>query len=412
MRLVLNLPPRSGARLATGLLGILTLAPGPIQAQDGQLPTTDPDLGTRRPTLTREPRNPAEVLPAVPASPSDPAPPGTRAVPIPPEPGNRPSAHAVTGQVAQPGNRAARRIQAVEGVVVAIHPPRGGESRPTGELIRLVIDPDQAWHDYAVSGPQHTDRTGPAQEPAAGSRPAPARDNQVVPTRDPAVPPAPVPGPGTTDPGGLRALPPQQATPADAAPAAPAPDQRASTAVEPVAAQNSLPPRAFEVIVTRGTRVAVHARSPEGTDLFGVASVSSPVDRPTGTGASARGLAPPAGPRQTNFTNIRVGSFVAVRYLMVENAAYALNLNLIELPLLGPDEAGPGDPGLQPGVVPAGPGGVRPAPTPTVDPTPPGTDRDLIREAVDPTGRRPPVSPGTPQPAPIPNTPSAPASPN
>ncbi|HEU5118162.1 MAG TPA: hypothetical protein VFT74_16190, partial [Isosphaeraceae bacterium] len=66
---------------------------------------------------------------------------------------------------------------------------------------------------------------------------------------------------------------------------------------------------------------------------------------------------------ETNFTNLKEGSFISVRYRMAGNVAEVINLNLIEYPVLTPEEAAE-VPGGVPAAVPGaqvGPGAGRPA---------------------------------------------------
>jgi len=93
-------------------------------------------------------------------------------------------------------------------------------------------------------------------------------------------------------------------------------------------------PKVMEMVITKRTYVYTHARSPDGTDQYGVATSSSPDRSSSRTGLTNRvNTAPVTGPVQTNFTNLKEGSFVSVRYRKVGDLNEVLNLTLIERPL-------------------------------------------------------------------------------
>jgi len=150
-------------------------------------------------------------------------------------------------------------------------------------------------------------------------------------------------------------------------------------------------PGVMEMAITKNTYVYTYARTPDGTDHYGMATSSSPDVISSRTGVTNRAAVQPAtGPMPTNFTNLKEGSFVAVRYRKVGDVNEVMNLTLIELPLSptvappGASSTGTAAPGTAPtgrGAAPAGtrtgaPAGttVTPARVPTVPLNPVGAD--------------------------------------
>lgn len=359
---------RAATLLGGALGGLLLLASVPARAQDGQGPTGDPVTapGTNRQnpranTSTRPRERVDEILPPVPASPNDPAPPGTNPEPVgrgarvpgTPQPGQA-AGRTLRGPARNPAQRG---IRVAEGVVVDISRPDSGDQAGQGrtnELVRLTIDPAQGWDDFVGSGPRAPD----AGEAAPAARPrAEGEDAEQEQTRP-------------ADAGDAEA----KDRPDDAEQAEPAPEDR---------------PPTVDVVVTNRTRVFVHARSAGGVDMIGVATASSPDLEPSGVGVTGRVPGRPRATLQTNFTNIKVGSYVSIRYRDVRGVNEAVNVNLIELPLNPPDEgaelqgAPTGAPPVPADTAPTGatPGGVgsggRPGPDPAVPgrPVPPGLPR-------------------------------------
>lgn len=353
--------------LAGGLLGWI-LTPLAALAQDGE-PRTDPPAtksgnvpqvpdsrpGTLVPPVT-------ELLPPVPASENDPAPPGTRAVP--------PGAVDDQGRPLTPAQAAlrARQMQgilSVEGVVIGIEQPQGAEgatSKLPNEKVRLIVDPTQTWDSFVLAGPSNIseDQKGPS----ATAPPTAADAN--------AEKPAPLVAAAAA---AARAAARELKVDDDATTDVPADDPAAG---EPA---DGDPASAIGVLVTARTRVFVHARTKDGIDLMNMATASSPNVRPDGTGVTGRVAEAPPTAMRTNFTNIHVGSFVSIRYRTVDDVNQAVNVNLIELPIIAPGDASelPGEapipvrsPGVSgiptdetvPGGVPATPGGSVPTTLP------------------------------------------------
>jgi hypothetical protein len=264
----------------------------PVMAQDGQrdtgVPVTNPetDKEVRRTLPPAAPgESSADLLPPVPASVNDPAPFGTRAV------GVAPGAGAVPVVEEQASRAQLAGIRRAEGVVIGVEPPKdqkAGEKSVGRELIRLRFDPNQTWLRFSTEGP-NLKPTASAGEVKNGAR-------EVV-EEAPAQA-----GGGPVEPGGP---------------------------IDPI----------MTVVVTKNTNIFVHARTREGQDLYGVPTVSSPSNRPSGRGVTGRLPARQPTVMETNFTNIKEGSFISVRYRMVGNLAEAVNLNLIEYPVVTPGEA-------------------------------------------------------------------------
>jgi hypothetical protein len=334
--------------LAGGTLGF-SAGPALCLAQDGQPetegPVTRPGTTEQVPDVdpTNPPRTTDELLPPVPASVVDPAPPGTRAVP--PGAVGHPGVRSplTPSQAAEARARQLQGINRIEGVVIAIEKPEGDaadSSKPANAKVRLIIDPSQSWEDFAASGPLNIaeDQKGPTTSaPPAEGDDADAKANPLVEAAAAAVRAAD----RKLNDADTRADEPKDVEGA----AAPATSDR----------QANIP-----VLVTARTHVFVHARSEDGTDLFHMATASSPRVRPDGVAVKGRASTPPPGPMETNFTNIHVGSFVSIRYRAVGDVNQAVNLNLIELPILPPGDAARIR-GLEP--VPAGNAGVNGIPT-------------------------------------------------
>lgn len=369
------------------LAGFLILTAAPVLAQDGQRRTGDPvDLpGTdklipRADTSTPPPQTTDQILPPVPASVEDPAPPGTNAVPV--VPNARQPVQTAPGRQGQ----AVPGIRSTEGVVVQLQPAGPDERTRPGlqnELIRLRIDPSQTWNEYANVGPET-----PAEDNAAPPNAAPDQAEARPKTDAPIVEDV-----KTVIKDVEEALKPDEEPP-------PPPSEREADAR--AAEREQEQPDTIEVVVTNRTRVFVHARSAEGVDMFGAETISSPDTTPSGVGITGRVPAQPRPDRfATNFTNIKVGSYVAVRYRPVRGMNEAVNVNLIELPLIAPTERAttPGAASV-PGTRQTPPAPARPAPgtrqAPTARPAPGARP---VPEAVPPASEVPvrePVVPAQP----------------
>lgn len=284
-----------------------TLAVGlavPALGQDGVrregVPVTNPetDKELERPAPVPNPtETSADLLPPVPASINDPAPFGTRAVGVDPGAPAAPLSGA-PGRAArpvqgQPGRAQLANIKRTEGVVTKVMPPKEqGDSGKVlaGELIRLQFDPNQSWLQYSTNGPD----LNPGPKETLGKASKGTRNVLDEATREPGTQPGERGGP-----------------------------------TQPV----------LTLVLTRNTHVFVHARTREGQDLYGVTTISSPDSRPNGVGVNGTRPRRPVSEQQTNFTNIKEGSFLSVRYRMVGNLAEAINVNLIEYPVVTPGES-------------------------------------------------------------------------
>jgi len=93
-------------------------------------------------------------------------------------------------------------------------------------------------------------------------------------------------------------------------------------------------PKVMEMVITKRTYVYTFARDAEGVDQYGAATSSTPdrINSRTGVTNHEPGQ-PPTGPVATNFTNLKEGSFVSVRYRKVGDVNEVLNLTMIETPL-------------------------------------------------------------------------------
>ncbi len=141
-----------------------------------------------------------------------------------------------------------------------------------------------------------------------------------------------------------------------------APEQAGTGPAEPGGPTSPI----MTLVVSKNSHIFVHARTREGQDLYGVPTISSPNNQPDGEGVNGRLPLQRPHPAETNFTNIKEGSFVSVRYRMAGNVAEVINLNLIEYPVLTPGEAAE-VPGGVPAAVPGGqvgPSAGRPAAAP------------------------------------------------
>jgi len=307
----------------------LTLALGSslVLAQDGAPPTGPPVSRPRTnetaPTTnpnTTGPQTTAEVLPGIPATQRDPAPPGTRSVRVDGPPA-RPAAPASAATAAVRGAHA--RIFTAEGVVTRID--RAGKN-VNGELERFAFDPSQDWDSYVNRG-----ATGVAEKdekrPKTNAQIQAANEKQHEDT----------------------------------------PDR----------------PKVLEMVITKRTYVYTYARTSDGTDQYGVTTLSSPDTTTSRTGVTrTANVTPATGPMPTNFTNIKEGSFVAVRYRKVGDLNEVLNLTLIELPMnssqsVAPPASTTGTTAPARGTVPAGTapaGTARPVRVPTVPLAPVGAD--------------------------------------
>lgn len=291
-----NQPARFSAVFRRFSLLVAFGAAVPAMAQDGQRepgvpvtnPETDKEIGRPLP-----PVNPTEdssdLLPPVPASINDPAPFGTRAVGVSPA---APGAGASTAPDRQANRAELAGIRRVEGVVIGVEPAvdqKAGGKALDHELVRLRFDPNQSWLKFSTDGPQLKPTASPVSETRKGPR-------EVV--RD-------------------------------------APPQAGSGPAEPGGPTDPL----MTLVVTKHSRIYVHARTREGQDLYGVPTASSPSNRPSGRGVTGRLPVERPAVKETNFTNIKEGSFLSVRYRMVGDLAEVINLNLIEYPVVTPGEA-------------------------------------------------------------------------
>jgi len=262
------------ASLATAQQG--TTPPGP-PVNRPETSRNDPTTGT----VKSAPGSTQEVLPGVPATARDPAPPGTRGVRVDlprnagPADGNRPA--GATGNPAGQANPA-MRIYTAEGVVTRID--RAGKNI-NGELERFAFDPSQDWFSYTSRGV-----TGVPEKSA--DRP---KTNSDI--KD-----------------------------ANAKQHEDAPDK----------------PKVLEMAITKRTYTYAMARALDGTDQYRATTAASPDSSTSVTGTTRRvptvaDRQANAGPKPSNFTNLKEGSFVAVRYRKVGDVNEVLNLTLIDLPL-------------------------------------------------------------------------------
>lgn len=320
-------------RLAPGAAALaLGLVPALVWAQDASPPgppVTRPNTNqstpankTQAPANSQTPKTTADVLPGVPSTARDPAPPGTRGVRVDVPKGANANGAAVgrTNRTAQRSASARGQVFVAEGVVTRID--RAGKT-VNGELERFAFDPSQDWNSYMTRG---------AQQAVVDNDEEPKTKKEV---KD-----------------------------------ANARSERDETAI----------PNTMEMVITRRTYTFTHARSEDGVDMYNAAtsatpdtsssrtgltrrtpssapasssanltstaantptSVASPTTSTPPGGGTAGGAGGGLGGTPTNFTNIREGSFVAVRYRKVGDVNEVLNLTLIELPL-NPEGAGAG----------------------------------------------------------------------
>lgn len=368
-------PRFSGLAGWLGALGLVVL-PALAQAQDGEPPVGPPvtapktnELDQRPGPLTPPiPTTTDDVLPPVPATASDPAPFGTNGVRVDTPQGDfaGPQGAAVRRQLPQgrtvpgPGMRALRGVRYVEGVVTKISKPP--EGLPGGQ-VELTIDPTMAWEDYASQGGMVGIKSRREAQPNA--KPADSADQPEG--KDETIKEAPTPG-DTID----TLLDPDRTPPADDAQAATEPATEENTDAEPGAEAEGTPPaqdqpetkvsersRGVDVVVSGKSYIFTFARTPDGMDLYGHQNISAPAADPEFAARAQAGGPASRGPQPTNFTNIREGSYVAVRYRRIGDVNVALNLSLIELPLTMPGEIGaygdvPVNPNVAPGTHPRG----------------------------------------------------------
>jgi len=306
-----------------GTLALLLGGSGVAFAQSGQPPigppVTDPVTNKNRTAPGELPaqRPLGAELPPVPETATDPAPPGTRGVRVDgAQNGANPAAGRAPGQnPAQAGGTAGRRasnIQVAEGVVTRLD--RAGKNI-NGELIRFAFDPTQDWHSYTNQGAQGV--ASKDAEPARDAKPARSADGN---------------GEATS----------KVEADAKAALAGVEAANKATTVDTPKGDPQADPAQILEMAVTSRTYVYTHARAEDGTDMYGAATSASPVvtsPRTAPGGVTSSGRVDQ--PLPTNFTNIKEGSFVSVRYRKLGDVNEVLNLTLIEMPL-NPDAAGGG----------------------------------------------------------------------
>jgi hypothetical protein len=311
---------RWGGALALALV----LAPGLVRAQDGQQEvgppvtaprTNDNKINEARPITDNPPAETTDLLPGVPATRHDPAPPGTRGVyvdgPAPASgapravPGRR--AQAAPGRAPAAGGGRRTAGQFIEGVVTEVSAP--GKDFPE-ERVRIVVDPSQDWDSFVLNGPRGVAHHG-ARATTAGvnkDRATSDRNRQVA--NDQARP---------------RAL--KSAHDANARRAEDRDARAGADADEPSSGQGT------PLVVTKRSYIWTQARSPEGYDLPGVATLDSPDVQTSRTGSTLRPAAPAPGPQPASFAKIREGTFIVARYRPVGDHNEVLGLTLVELPL-------------------------------------------------------------------------------
>ncbi|HWE38302.1 MAG TPA: hypothetical protein VG406_17150 [Isosphaeraceae bacterium] len=335
--------------LRRGAACLIGLCPALAMAQDGKSPDgptvpgpppTQDKVDTGR-KVTTPPRDGADPLPPVPATATDPAPPGTRAVRVDvPAAGvsvNVPGRRATDDDtIPGIGRPAPRGMHDVEGVVVRIRKP--GTSL-AGEQVRLVVNTTRDWREFFENGAADL---VPASElkPASGRQPVGVprtrargtNTNTDTNTND-------TPRPVRVKPG-LRSVPvddPQGQDAADVArrqttntaprrTARPARTAKPAPADTTRAADTSAEPKEIELVLTRGSKVYTFARDGRGTTLYDPANPNAP----SRTGPDAVRANPITQAVQpTNFTNIRDGTFVAVRYRQTKGVNEVVGISLI-----------------------------------------------------------------------------------
>jgi len=131
-----------------------------------------------------------------------------------------------------------------------------------------------------------------------------------------------------------------------------------------------------DIVLTRRTYIFAHARTMDGVDLYGVATESSPDDHRARSDATATHVPVNSSgnraDKETNFTNIREGSYVLVRYRTAGNLNEATNVSLIEMPLNPQGGTAISAPGVNPAgrVAPGGVSGAPRVPVPASAPSP------------------------------------------
>jgi len=270
---------------------------------------------------------------------------------------------------------APRGIHYVEGIVVKLEKP--SKDLP-GEQVRFILDPGQDWDAYIGRGLNDAAAPGSPEAPPTAVDPTTRRVDDASRRLDRAAEKIEkaagklddaVEGksPATDEPKAGKS--------ADRVDL----DKVKDKPIEAVRPDSDREegPEGIELAITRTSYIFQVTRTPEGFDLYG----DNTADAIPGTTASGRQGAGPApnvpatgvggdlpksapapaiGPRPSNFTNIREGSYISARYRKVKGVNQVLNLSIIELPP-GGVTPGEGAPGLrrQGNVAPA-PGGTRP----------------------------------------------------
>ena len=299
--------------LAGGTLSLLISFSQRTTAQDTPPLPGSPVIDPKTNHEARPPRLPLGAeLPPVPETASDPAPPGTKGVRVDVPQGGTPTAPAPGSDASTTMKRPANVLMA-EGVVTRLD--RAGKN-VNGELERFAFDPSQDWYSFTNRGPQGIlDKDAERPKGNAAIKEANAKAEEAMP------------------------------------------------------GDNS---KLLEMAITKRTYVYTHARSPDGTDLYGAITQSSPDTISSASGLTNRPpSARPDAPVRTNFTNIKEGSFVSVRYRKVGDLNEVLNLTLIEMPLMPADEQPTSVAPRTPTTAPARatPAAAAPGTTPTIPPT-------------------------------------------
>ena len=260
-------------RFATGALALVVSLSASRAFAQGATPPGPPATGgvgnPNTPTAPKNGKSPEGVLRGVPATVRDPAPPGERGVLI-----DRPAPAAKP----RANTSEAKGVMHAEGIVTRID-RKGNEVN--GELERFAFDPSQDWNSYVTRGPQ-----------------------------------------GVMDKDADR-------------PKSKAEVKEANTKVSKEEAGG---PQVMEMAITKRTYTYAYARAEDGTDLYGSATSATPELGNSLSGNVSRlptpgGTMTPKGPAPSNFTNMKEGSFVSVRYRKVGDVNEVMNLTLIDLPL-------------------------------------------------------------------------------
>jgi hypothetical protein len=282
----------------------LALSPALAPAQDGQPPTGPPVTAPQVNNNVRD-RGAKAVPPRVTNEVLPPVP-ATASDPAPPGTrGVRVDVPAAGARAPAPG--AAGTAAPGRGATAGIQTIEGvvtkieapGDGLPN-ERLRVVLDPAQTWQSFAGEGPQ--DLAGPKSRADQGADAAEDR----------------------------------------------ADEGRAG---------------AVEVVIHQKTHVYTFNRSPDGTDRLGANASGPEVVESRAGGTRPNAAAAPLAPKPSNFTNIREGSFLAVRYRKAGDLNDALNVSIIRAE--EPQASAPGTP-------PAPAPGTRPVPAPAARPTRPG----------------------------------------